>query len=399
MIVRVSKNNVLLPNYNRGNRFNASIVPMNLEYEPYERYGNGNYIWDGPEDETEDSDPESREIDYPDTPDPTDDDESTDDSVTMLDHLYRYDYPMQPPPSIPSTPSTFKVECSVCCGNYQSNGWKWTDLDHYFVGTVGTEMAFQSSCGIHYICFTCLKKSLLTNTEGLLRRGNGNVPCLGDIDCKIGGSRHPSTMHLDSLRDVFTPDEWETIRIVKNRVVAQSQVPRPHPFINPLQTTNTVTAEEVVEWIKNILQQDTVRVKCPVCSVHISKSTACNSLRHCDWEVCWICGYQDRRLKGDHWNQCPHFDRDPYWEKLGYMCKEDECFTEDRECRHPSHQSGLYAMNEMRRAFQVSKLFNYIGEDMRKVVKRKMKHNPSLNTAFLTCLQKASQFPYRPCVQ
>jgi hypothetical protein len=391
MIVRVSKNNVLLPSYNRSKHFCAPLNPINMDYEPYEFYGNGNYIWEGPEEnDMEDSDPESREIDYPDTPDESDDDgDFSDDYVAMAPTL-----------SAPSTPTTFRVECNVCFGNYTSNGWKWTDLDHYFVGTVGVDMAFQSSCGIHYICLACMKKSLLTNTESLLRRGNGNVPCLGNVDCKMGAGGHPTTMHLDAIRAIFTKDEWDTICMVRDRVEAQNQVPSPHSFLSPLKTAETVTLEDIVEWVKKILQQDTVRVRCPVCSVHISKSTACNSMRHCDWEVCWICGFHDRRLKGNHWNHCPHFDQDPYWEKLGYQCKEDECFTENRECKQPSHQSGTHAMNEMRRAFQISRLFNYIGEDMRQALTKKMQHNRTLHTEFLTCLQKASQFPYyAACVQ
>jgi hypothetical protein len=201
-------------------------------------------------------------------------------------------------------------------------------------------------------------------------QGQGNFPCLGNSQCKNSLS-HRTTTFLHQLKPFFNDIEWRHIKDVSNTINQRQKLnylTNYHPYLSPLISINKVSVELVIQTIKNILSQDIARVKCPVCSVTIQKTTDCYSIRHCDWEVCWMCHKVDRRLPIDHWKTCPRYDYDVAWKSFNYQCEEGKCYNEDTQCCNLVHEQGIKNMNKVRKSFQLHRLINSVSDELKKEI-------------------------------
>lgn len=251
--------------------------------------------------------------------------------------------------------SSVITTCVVCCDKFRVHPFRLDELDHH-ITQIGMEYTFVNPCKKHNTCYQCIRNSLLLNTQGTLREGNGHFPCLGDVDCMNALKQKTSTF-IYQLREFFNDREWSMI-MEQSKMVRLSQSNlnfEHHPYIAPLQPKDSITNEKCLESILELLRSDQVRVKCPICCTVIQKSSACNAIRMCDWEVCWVCGKIDRRLDPSHWNSCPLYEY--RWKFPEYMCKEDVCFNEKHSCTQMHHQPGINKVNQVRKSYQLYHLF------------------------------------------
>ena len=165
-------------------------------------------------------------------------------------------------------------------------------------------------CQRHAICIPCIRKALLTDPRSILRDGHGHFPCLGDTAC-TNSLQQRTTTYIFQLRELFQETEWQTIMQVAASLRQVQQVSLPHPFMVPLTEQSRLQPQQCVDRMVYLLDQDHPRVQCPICLVTIEKTTACFALRHCDWEMCWMCGRIERRLHPEHWQTCPRYDSHP----------------------------------------------------------------------------------------
>jgi hypothetical protein len=352
-------------------------------YLPNENSNSMAHYWNSNnEDEDSDSDPESREIDYPDTPTwarEMEDDESNesdpgyyenhpmdDDSdmvfagnanlPTFVPNGYQHPGPywaQQYHPSEPDYPSTVfteTVECSVCAATCAKGRFSWSDMDHY-VTAVENNVALSFPCNDHYVCCGCIKKALKVNGTQMLREGHGSIPCPGDAGC-TNALNERTTVMVRVFMDLFPPAQWRQMQAQWKAAQGAEKVQNYHPHVPPIQSKNiNLDVSVVCRHLKSLLDCDNgPKPLCFVCETAMEKSVACNALRHCDHEVCWMCGYSTRRLDPTHWHQCCHFDTDQRIIDLGYLCKEGYCFDEHNHCTKNEHAEGRKAYEEFRKA-------------------------------------------------
>lgn len=121
-----------------------------------------------------------------------------------------------------------------------------------------------------------------------------------------------------------------------------------------------LTVPLVIERLLEICGLEEPPVKCFGCNVFLKKSEACNTLEHCDFEICYACGRSSFRhgSLGDHWSEhghlgCPRFDMAPYWNETAqceYVCPFFSCTSHSRgECTMPSHQPGIQKYHKTRK--------------------------------------------------
>ena len=110
-------------------------------------------------------------------------------------------------------------------------------------------------------------------------------------------------------------------------------------------------------------------VECHACRFKLHKTSACNSLSHCNRVVCNACGCGahpwEAHMPLDHWDAggvagCPQWDTDSFWNapptSCGYACVENDCFSDSRACSKPAHGSGIAHMNTARRSLALRRL-------------------------------------------
>jgi hypothetical protein len=226
-------------------------------------------------------------------------------------------------------------------------------LDNYYEIDVPCDQVFLNPCHKHYICGYCIRQSLKNTPENVLKIGQGNFPCLGDSNCK-NNLGHITTTFIYQLKCLFNDIEWRIImEILKNMRQSCKMIDNYHPYISPLIKKNELCSKVSHDKIVEILNQECPYVKCPICAVVIQKTTDCYSIRHCDWEVCWMCHKIDRRLPADHWKTCPRYDFEKSWKSQGYLCKEGSCYDENKTCVEITHKNGIEMMNRIRKSFQL----------------------------------------------
>lgn len=284
------------------------------------------------------------------------------------------------------------VQCDVCNETLIVFKYSMDRLDQSVDQSPTEKSNLLNPCGIHHTCVKCIKTALMQNTVGILKDGQGNFPCLGDMDCKMH-DQHRTTTFLYQLRELFTDAEWGPISRVSKSLRTVDDY---HSFLVPLTPKQNITFEMCVKHAKHILSQDGVLcVQCPVCQVPIEKTTACFAMRHCDWEICWMCGKIERRLDQSHWSKnegdckCPRYDSHPFWQKHAYMCIEGKCYTEERSCDRNLHEKGRETMNELRKRQHLSSFIKSLPEDLQTKLSEwinihrhstNMVINPSTNT-------------------
>jgi hypothetical protein len=193
-----------------------------------------------------------------------------------------------------------------------------------------------------------------------------------------------TTTFLYQLRDLFTDAEWEPISRVSKSLHTVDDY---HSFLVPLTPIRNLTFELCVKHAECILNQDGIpRVHCPVCLVTIEKTTACFAMRHCDWEICWMCGKIERRLDQSHWSKqdgdqkCPRYDSHEFWKKHSYLCVEGKCYDEDRACDRNSHEKGRDLMNQLRKRRQLSSFIKSLPDPLQVKLSQWVESNPNKNT-------------------
>ncbi|NDJ15559.1 MAG: hypothetical protein EBY17_31030 [Acidobacteriia bacterium] len=236
-------------------------------------------------------------------------------------------------------------------------------------------------CQRHAICIPCIRKALLTDPRSILRDGHGHFPCLGDTAC-TNSLQQRTTTYIFQLRELFQETEWQTIMQVAASLRQVQQVSLPHPFMVPLTEQSRLQPQQCVDRMVYLLDQDHPRVQCPICLVTIEKTTACFALRHCDWEMCWMCGRIERRLHPEHWQTCPRYDSHPLWQQQGYRCREGHCYTDESPCQQADHWLGRQAMAYVRKSYQVRGLFHSYAPALQAQVRQQLQTCPDRYRAF-----------------
>jgi len=265
-------------------------------------------------------------------------------------------------------------KCCVCTNTVRLQNIRLDEIDHHPSFVFHEDMAFMNPCKQHTICVSCIRRSILSNGSSVLRDGFGNYPCLGDVNC-TNDLRQRTTTYIYQLREIFSDDEWSNvIEMVRNYETSNVHFTH-HPFCVPLIPVSEITVNMLYNQINHILDQDHPKVQCPICTVTIQKTTACYAMRHCDWEMCWMCSKLERRLSHDHWKVCPRYDSNKYWKQFGYLCEESICYDDNRSCSVPNHAPGIEKMNYIRKIFQLYHLYESIESSHREALKQKLKHD------------------------
>ena len=259
--------------------------------------------------------------------------------------------------------------CCVCFKSYKLCKYGLDALDHYPSIDLQLDQTFSNPCNTHYICGYCVRDSLNKCADVVLKIGAGDFPCLGNLGCKNHLNHKTSTV-LNQVRYFFNDIEWRQIRTAQQRQINNRDMTiKYHPFLTPLTPLSDVTFDKIINRLSEILSQDSPRIKCPVCCVMIQKTTDCYSVRHCDWETCWMCHKVERRLSPEHWKTCPRYDTHPGWQKNGFLCgdnnhckKNNE--NDEEECKNLTHQPGITMMNNVRKSYQLYFLLNSSPDDI-----------------------------------
>jgi len=130
-----------------------------------------------------------------------------------------------------------------------------------------------------------------------------------------------------------------------------------------------ITPLLVEKTVRRIEQQEVwTRPHCPECDVPLHKTSACNELTHCNKAICNVCGacsfpWEPPHLPSTHWSVngsqgCPRFDVGHWALSCGYVCVEGDCFTEEQECKIPSHQPGILKMHFSRKQKMLKSVLN-----------------------------------------
>lgn len=245
----------------------------------------------------------------------------------------------------PEEAETKVMNCGICWQSYSLAQYDLSHADHDTAIALSFHVTYRHVCGKHYLCGQCIRQCILVQGETILKQGQGHFPCL---EC----DHHP-TVQINTLRDFFTDEEWNRIQVWRNRY--QTPIVPHHPYVVPIKPLTEICVPEVNAQLQRILSSSIL--SCPRCEMDLYKTSACNALRHCDWEICWICGYHAVRIEPDHWKTCSRFDQDRVWHKIHYMCEEGVCFQEDQDCVTISHQEGRERYHELRKACRVVGLY------------------------------------------
>jgi len=256
-----------------------------------------------------------------------------------------------------------------------------------------------SPCGNteHVFCVECLRKMLLHSTESLLMQGKGHIRCpfpFQSEPCK----------NTEGLYFVFG---WETLSYILNPVELVYFSQMYERFNSHLRTKDVCTDNfnhvmwshgklssiyfpslllqtelcplHVAYQMENILNDEEMNVKCKECGVYIYKTSDCNALVHCGVQICYVCGYSDILLSPMHWEYCPRFDYHPWWNTTGkckFLCKQDQCYSDNKICTIKSHQTGIKNMREYRRKAHLKALWQSLPQAIQhEVLNRHLKQD------------------------
>jgi hypothetical protein len=287
------------------------------------------------------------------------------------------------------------VTCCICNNLVQKQEIRLDELDHHPCFVFTNDMGFINPCKEHVICTSCIRRSILSNATSILKDGAGNFPCLGDMNCK-NNLRQRTTTYIHQLREMFSEVEWSTImEYLRNFRSSQAKYQH-HFYCIPLTPVSDINVDVIYNRIIAIFNQDQPRVQCPICTVTIQKTTACYAMRHCDWEICWMCSKLDRRLSIDHWKTCPRYDSNAYWKQYKYLCEESICHDDNHTCQNSSHVEGKTNMNHIRKIFQLHNLFKSVDSSMEcQVIKKLQQNEPILWVQIFDLLKQYETYKMR----
>lgn len=154
-------------------------------------------------------------------------------------------------------------------------------------------------------------------------------------------------------------------------------------------TNGEITAETVIQQMKEKLCQDYLRVRCFICKTYVIKSDQCNGITHCKTEICYSCGrsnFPEMRLK-EHWSDfgndgCPRWDNSSYWNEIAgcnFACEENICYSDEiGDCQEVDHRPGIQAMNKIRKKAHIYKMLKSLLRETRSQVYNLLETDPEL---------------------
>lgn len=296
------------------------------------------------------------------------------------DHNHDHDnYQLYTTSSYFKSPPSSKADCQICFQSKSVFSHRLDQLDDSPYFTIPRDQVFINPCNKHYTCGECIRQSLLVNSQSVFKQGQGQFPCFDTHGC-FNSLGHLTTCFLYQLKDLFDDQEWRTITQTHKNFISSQQLQEKtcQPYFAPLTEEIKVDASMAFQHMVEIMNQDVTRVNCPICCVVIQKTTACYSIRHCDWEVCWMCHKVSRRLDPNHWKTCPRYDHDVFWKNIGYHCEENKCVDENKICLQKSHQLGIEKMNLIRKSYQIFCFFNSLSKPIQQDVTNQLKKEKKL---------------------
>ena len=143
----------------------------------------------------------------------------------------------------------------------------------------------------------------------------------------------------------------------------------------------------VLEQLIDIIQIDELHVKCPICFYGLYKTEQCNTIEHCNVEICYACGkigdcHYNFKL-GDHWseigiNGCPRWDESPIWNNMfdcNFHCS-SKCYGNlIGDCSIPEHQDGIHNLITIRKMAHIYHKLKSLLKDIRSDVLQIIKND------------------------
>jgi hypothetical protein len=209
-------------------------------------------------------------------------------------------------------------------------------------------------------------------------------------DASVVGTTSATPINLFALRHVAAVSPW----FYKPRHCRR--IPTDHVA----RHEEELSEEDCHEQMKAMLLSacvdgGNVSVTCPVCTLPLQKSSACNALSHCGVEICNVCG---RFTTGDpgttssrnyttlqstgHWDPkgkcgCPRWDSDDYWDiqcRAQFVCTYGYCHDETRACTLAQHAMGRSNMNAVRLFNMLYHRFRWLREHKREGAADRIMH-------------------------
>ncbi len=185
------------------------------------------------------------------------------------------------------------------------------------------------------------------------------------------------------------PDAYNRYVRRATACVAYAADPHAHLLRNAQLDADSVYAQLCVLLDTARLERGRLAIECTRCGARLHKSTQCNALRHCGVEHCYVCGRvtaHGAHLEPSHWDAsgargCPRYDSNAYWRAgaVPFLCTEQHCYDDARECTLAPHQAGIDAMHAERRIRHVRALVRSLPAALRAQVLARL---PSLRDAY-----------------
>lgn len=115
-----------------------------------------------------------------------------------------------------------------------------------------------------------------------------------------------------------------------------------------------ITVKERDDMVRAIKDQPIPTVTCPGCGAKIEKTSDCNCLSHCGYQICWVCNYAADVIPSWHFQSCPRYDQD----FSEFPCRQGDCYDHDRECTVSTHKRGRLKYHEFRRSKMIQSIQN-----------------------------------------
>ena len=97
-------------------------------------------------------------------------------------------------------------------------------------------------------------------------------------------------------------------------------------------------------------------VPCGACKTMLCRTSACHEMSHCGQKTCWASGRStlpwESCLPSWHWSEVPRWEHD--MSVSTFVCREGCCYSDEEECRDPSHLRGRLDMASARRSLMLS---------------------------------------------
>jgi hypothetical protein len=346
------------------------------------------------------------EMDYPDTPNTTDSEAvseaEAEDTMAWsrsespsLESVFQF--PQEPANRPKQALYSCESECQLCfqkgemlCSSTTHHPVSIDELlsyrlDLYFTSQdiLCQHVIVVAPCGNrdHRFCVGCLRKLTTEYAEQTMRQFQGHLPCpssSADHMC-CNQQNQAFVFSLQSMSCFLTPAEcvhWKVTApryqesngasVVTGRFnhYVWSQGKEQSSYYPALLLCDQVKPDNVLTQLQYLFDSDRMEVKCKECGLFLAKTTQCNALSHCGVETCNVCGFSDISIAPEHWKVCPRYDETNTATPL-YLCQENVCHDDAKECHDPTHAPGKQQLIEMRRQFHLKALWSSLNENVK----------------------------------